>query len=189
MSSSTDWATTARLLLRPWRLDEAERLLDIRRRREVAQWLGDPNPWTTIETARAKIASWSEATAEPGLKGVWAITLLDDGQSRSAPLGTVSLGQLPGSDETEIGWYLHPDSGGQGFASEAARAVLSHALRSGIEQVWAVMWPHNEPSARVALAIGMVDMGVIDDPWYGTEAEPTSRIFRADQRTAWHAPR
>ena len=94
-------------------------------------------------------------------------------------MGTVSCGRLPGSDEVEIGWYLHPDSEGHGYATEAARALLSRTLAGAVDRVWAIMWPHNEPSARVAGSIGMNDLGVVTDPWYGTDVEPTSRIFRA----------
>lgn len=174
---------TPRLLLRPWQESEADRLFDIRRRPDVAKWLGDPTPWTERSTATDKIRSWHQTTLAPGPLGVWAITRVEasaeSGLGSVNPLGSVSIGQLPDSDEIEIGWYLHPDSSGQGFAAEAAAALLNHAMAAGVAQVWAIMWPDNGPSARVARTIGMEELGVIDDPWYGTEAEPTSRIFRS----------
>ena len=179
MDDASNWSNTERLRLRPWLPIEADRLFDIRRRTEVAQWLGDPSPWTDLSTARQKIETWRTETLEPGPFGVWAIAHKAEAVSGSDPLGTVRLGRLPGSDEVEIGWYLHPDSGGQGFAVEAARAVLDSALAGSVSRVWAIMWPNNEPSARVAASIGMDDLGVIEDPWYGTEAAPTSRIFRS----------
>ena len=175
MSSPTE-LTTERLRLRQWLPTEADRVLDIRGRREVAQWLSDPEPWTDLRTARDWIRSAAERTAGDDPLGVWAIVP----HSTGVPAGSVSLGLLPGSTEVEIGWHLHPDSTGRGYAREAAAALLDHALRSGVATVWAIMWPHNEASARVASSIGMVDLGVRDDPWYGTEAEPTSRIFRID---------
>jgi RimJ/RimL family protein N-acetyltransferase len=175
MGDATDWPETDRVLLRPWVLDDADRLLDIRRREHVAKWLSDPTPWTELATAQEKIRGWGAATLDTGPLGVWAIVPRDD----HTPIGSVSIGQLPGSDEIEIGWYLHPDSGGRGYAAEAARALLDHTLARGVARVWAIMWPHNEPSARVAASIGMLDLGVVTDPWYGTDVEPTSRIFRA----------
>lgn len=174
-AESPDSIETERLVLRPWRENEAARLLDIRTRPDVAKWLADPTPWTDIAVAEQAIGRWRDAFSSP--LGVRAITLKH--ATSSVPLGSVSLGRLPDSEEIEIGWYLHPDSGGNGYAVEAARAVLELALGSGIPRVWAVMWPHNDPSARVASSIGMTDLGAINDPWYGTEAEPTSRIFRA----------
>lgn len=179
MSDTSKWAETERLWLRPWHPDEADRLFDIRRRTDVAKWLGDPTPWTERSLAATNIATWNAATLGPGPLGVWAIAAKTEPDvDRATPFGTVKLGQLPGSDEIEIGWYLHPDSTGQGFAAEAAAAVLGHALSGGVARVWAIMWAHNEPSARVATSIGMDDLGVIEDPWYGTDADPLSRIFR-----------
>lgn len=174
MDSAGSWSRTERLELRPWRADEAERLFDIRRRVDIAKWLGDPKPWTDLATAHDKIAEWHDQTLGSGPIGVWAIA------SSTEVVGTVSLGHLPDDGEIEIGWYLHPDSHGQGFASEAAAALLGHAISSGIERVWAIMWPHNDASARDATAIGMDDLGIIEDKWYGTDYEPTSRIFRTE---------
>lgn len=175
MARPSNEITTPRLRLRPWTEADADRLLDIRRRPDVAQWLSDPNPWTDRTHAIDAIARWSSGHAEPGPYGVWAIT---SAESTVDPFGSVSLNRLPGSDDVEMGWYLHPDSVGRGYATEAARAILQHAFASEVSEVWAIMWPHNEPSARVAAAIGMTDLGVIDDPWYGTDEEPTSRMFR-----------
>ena len=173
MSPATNELLTERLTLRVWKPDEAARLLDIRGREEVARWLGNPTPWVELSTAVEKIREWSALTLAPGPLGEWAIDSGDD----SGPHGTVRLGLLPYSDEVEIGWYLHPDSGGHGFASEAAQTVLDHAIASGIRQIWAIMWPDNVASARVATSIGMTDLGVINDQWYGTEADPLSRMF------------
>lgn len=170
--------TTPRLTLRPWQTAEAERLLDIRRRPEVARWLSDPNPWSDVAAARAKIEEWAHKVASDPPFGVWAILP----GNADMPAGSVSLNQLPGDDgEVEVGWYLHPDSHGQGYAREAARAVLDRAFAHGIERVWAVMWPDNAPSARVCRALGMADLGVRHDPWYGTEEFPDSQLFRIER--------
>lgn len=123
-----------RLIMRPWRNAEADRLLDIRSRRGVVRWLSDPDPWTDVATAQQAIAGW--AHRRPPL-GVWAIVP----KAAGVPAGTVSLGLLPDGDEVEIGWYLHPDSQGRGYAREAARAALRHALANGVWRVWAIMWP------------------------------------------------
>jgi RimJ/RimL family protein N-acetyltransferase len=161
-----------RLTMRPWQPDEAERLLDIRRRPDVARWLSDPEPWKDVEYARDMIDQWASGEDPP--LGIWAI--IPDGTDR--PVGTVMLKHLPASDEVEVGWYLHPDSRGHGFAVEAAGAALRRATEAGITRVWAIMWPHNRASARVAERAGMVDLGVRPDPWYGTVSDPDSRMFR-----------
>lgn len=120
------------------------------------------------------ITAWLDGVDENNLLGAWAVVPHDAEQ----PAGTVSLKPLPDDTLLEIGWNLHPDSMGKGYAREAAALVLAHAKRHGLLPIHAVMWPHNDRSAAVCLAIGMTDLGVIDDPWYGTDDEPTSRIFR-----------
>lgn len=177
MSPSHDTRLASkRLEIRPWRIDEAERLLEVRSLPEIARWLSDPEPWTDLEQAREMIREWASIDlGEPRL-GTWAIVPSASG----VPVGTISLKRLPGSHEIEIGWYLHPDAHGRGYAVEAATAVLRHAAHVGIERVWAIMWPDNLASAKVAQRAGMIDLGVRPDPWYGSATDPDSRMFRLD---------
>lgn len=163
---------TDRLRLRPWTLDDADRLYAIRSNPDVAQWLADPTPWTEPAQAVTMIESWRTTAAEDPPSGAWAIAPLD-----GAPLaGWVALHRLP-DGQLDIGWSLHPDSAGHGWASEAGALLLEHARSSGVRRLYAVMWPHNDASAAVAARIGMRDLGVIVDPWYGTEEDPDSRVF------------
>lgn len=59
--------------------------------------------------------------------------------------------------------------------------MLAHGLARGVPRIWAIMWAHNGRSARVCRAIGMTDLGVVEDPWYGTPEDPLSRMFRSDR--------
>ncbi|WP_218714170.1 GNAT family N-acetyltransferase [Arthrobacter sp. BF1] len=49
----------------------------------------------------------------------------------------------------EIGWHLHPDAKGAGYATEAASAVMTDAANNGLHSVVAVTDPLNAPSQRV----------------------------------------
>lgn len=167
--------TTDRLVIRRWRKAEAPILLQIRSRLEVARWMADTTPWTQMQQADNAISKWNAELDADLRLGTWAIAPRDT----STAVGWVSLRPLPGdSSDIEIGWVLDPDATGRGYAREAAAALLDHAKSMHLEQVWALMWPGNEASARVARAIGMTDLGVADDPWYGG----TSHTFR------WNAP-
>lgn len=119
---------TARLDVRPWQLSEAARLLDIRSRPDIARWLSDPQPWSDLERARREIEGWAvPEPAHPHL-GIWTVVP----RATGIPVGTAALKHLPDSHEVEIGWYLHPDATGQGYAREAAAGVLAHGVRAGV---------------------------------------------------------
>ena len=161
---------TERLVIRPWRQEEAERLLDILGRIEVAKWLGDGPPvlLESLDQAHERIDRYA-ARDQPPL-GIWAVERRGDG----VVAGTVLLLTLPNAEhgEVEIGWHLHPDSWGFGYATEAARAVLAHGFEGGLPEVIAVAHPPNDASIAVMRRLGMTDHGIVDR-WY---AEP-SRCF------------
>lgn len=171
-------AVTGRLELRPWRPEEAELLFDIRSRPEVARWMSVQTPWADVDVARERIATWAAEMDDP--LAVLAIVPTRVGH----PVGSVSLGRVPGDDEVEIGWTLHPDHTGHGYAREAAAAMLARAEAAGVPRVWAIMWPDNDRSAHVARSIGMTDLGVVPDPWYGSPEEPDSLMFRWERARA-----
>ena len=98
---------------------------------------------------------------------MWAVERAEDG----VVVGTVLLLTLPHDDhgEVEIGWHLHPDSWGHGYASEAARAVLAHGFAAGLPEIIAVSHTDNDPSQAVMRRLGMEDRG-ITDRWYDDES-------------------
>lgn len=157
---------TARLRLRPWTTSPADlaRLADIYGRPEVTRWLGGPptvppadlvQRWASIPTVDDRYGCWAiEPTGHPG-----------------PPAGTVLLKPLPnGVGEVEVGWHLHPDSWGHGYATEAAEAVIDRAFQAGVPEVYAVVRPGNEPSLAVCRRLGMRPLGRMTR-WYEVELE------------------
>ena len=161
---------TARLRLRPWttRRDDLARLVDLYGRSEVTRWLGGTPSVPPVEL----VARWRAVARSDDRFGVWAVELA--GSARVA--GTVLLKPLPhGVGEVEVGWHLHPDSWGRGYATEAARAVVDRAFDDGLLEVFAVVRPGNEPSLAVCRRLGMRPLGRTSR-WYGRELE----AFRLD---------
>ena len=65
---------TARLTIRPWSHDEADRLLDIQSRIEVVKWLGDGEPvlMKDLDEAHARIDRYgSAARPRRSASGPW----------------------------------------------------------------------------------------------------------------------
>ena len=170
--------TTERLAMRPYSGDDAAAAYEIYKLWDVARWLGrKPRAVESVDEMRERIAAWAERNAAlPPPYGLSAVTDRTTGEL----MGTVLLLLLPpDSTDTEIGWHLHPSNWGHGYASEAARAVLSRAFSAGLEEVYAVVRPGNEPSMDVARRLGMEHLGRTDR-YYELELE----VFRSARPTA-----
>ena len=58
--------------------------------------------------------------------------------------------------EAELGYELHPDYWGQGYATEATRAMLAFGFdKLRLQRVWAECIAENEASIRVLERLGM----------------------------------
>jgi len=53
-------------------------------------------------------------------------------------------------------WALHPDAWRQGYATEMARAALDYGFKDlGLELIFAMTKPDNDPSRAVMTRLGM----------------------------------
>jgi RimJ/RimL family protein N-acetyltransferase len=153
-----------RLLLRAWEDKDADFVLDMYSREEVVRFLGArPQTLRDHDEALGRLAAWRER--QDDVHAVWAIQDRRSGRL----LGTVFLVRLLASgeplqpaEETEVGWHLHPDAWGNGYATEAATAVLSYAARMGVSTVYAVTYPENSASQAVCRRLGMRHLGQTD---------------------------
>ena len=64
--------------------------------------------------------------------------------------------ELPCAPAVEVGWRLHPDHWGQGYATEAARASLDAGFAAGVDEIVAFTTTSNTRSQAVMERIGMV---------------------------------
>ena len=165
MGGGAEVLGTARLRLRPWTTspEDLARLDDIYGRDEVTRWLGGSPSIPSAEL----VARWAAVSAADDRFGCWAIEPLD-----GRPVaGTVLFKPLPnGVGEVEVGWHLHPDSWGHGYATEAARAVIDRGFALGLPEVYAVVRPGNEASLAVCRRLGMAPLGRMRR-WYDVELE------------------
>ena len=69
----------------------------------------------------------------------------------------------------EIGYTVFTTHRGQGFAKEAARALVDWALDQGEKQVFASVSPTNEPSLAVVRSLGFRQVGTQEDDVDGLE--------------------
>jgi len=157
---------TQRLTLRAWESSDASFLLDLESRVDTMRYLG---PGTTLMvTIEQALASIERRRAVRGAgQGIWAIA----GRESGALLGNLLckpmseqmqrfIGIIGDSQPSEIGWHLHPDAQGHGYATEAARAVLDYASQAQAhQQVFAIVDPNNLPSQKTCDRLGLQLVG------------------------------
>ncbi|MEG9226470.1 GNAT family N-acetyltransferase [Aeromicrobium sp. Sec7.5] len=162
--------TTDRFRLRPFEHADAADVLAIHSRLEVVRWLDNP-PFRLMASeaeARERIDGYLAEEAGDPLAARRAIEEAASGRV----VGSVLVSRCSRLDggfvgEYELGWHLHPDAHGRGHATAAARLLAAQAFVAGHEELVIGMYPHNEPSAAVAVRLGADDLGIGPDPWYG----------------------
>lgn len=114
---------TDRLILRPWR---AEDLDDFVRLHANAEAMRDHGVTLSAERCRKKLDDYRTQYDRHGFIR-WNVS-----EKTGAFLGYVGLypngANHPLGTHGDIGWRLLPKAWGKGFATEAARAALDHAL-------------------------------------------------------------
>ena len=68
----------------------------------------------------------------------------------------LTMQEVEGEWEVEVGWHVRAALRCQGYAAEAAGAVRTAAQESGIKRLIAIIRPDNMASQRVAEKIGLV---------------------------------
>ncbi|MFC7530286.1 GNAT family N-acetyltransferase [Actinoplanes sp. GCM10030250] len=144
---------TERLALRPVTLDDADALLAYRGLPDVCRYV--PFEPMTRESIIERI------------EGRWAVReLTDEGQGLLLGVERRDTGELVGDvvlmwhsrehSGGEIGYVFNPEFAGQGYATEAARALLGLGFRElGLHRIVARVDERNQASAKVALRLGM----------------------------------
>lgn len=96
-----------------------------------------------------------EANVAPVAVGdVLSVVIEHDGEAIGDLMLALKLGEPP--SVAEIGWVLNPAYGGQGFVTEAARAVIDLGFgRFGLHRIFAQLDARNTSSARLCERLGM----------------------------------
>ncbi|MEU9314442.1 GNAT family N-acetyltransferase [Streptomyces sp. NPDC048295] len=133
---------TARLTLRPW-TDS-----DIDAHRELVAERGGGMP--SIQHNRQMIEDERAASVRTGI-ALLPVIRRDVGDFIGYCGLTVGRASV---DEPEIAYELFRRVHGQGYATEAASAVLDAAIATGRQRLWSTVRPWNAPSFRVLDKLG-----------------------------------
>ncbi|WP_194892744.1 GNAT family N-acetyltransferase [Catenulispora pinisilvae] len=157
--------TTERLIIRDWTADDAEAALAVYGSGDVAHWLTPAMDRVGDAAAmRSVLQAWTEA--QPNLaapRGRWAVQRRKDG----AVIGGLGIRLLPPYEEDlEISWQLNPQVWGEGYATEAARALIAWAFTQHTDELFAVTRPNNHRAIATTERLGLQWVGETDK-YYG----------------------
>jgi ribosomal-protein-alanine N-acetyltransferase len=151
---------TSRLILREFRPDDADALARVISDAETMRFY--PAPFD-----RAGVEEWINRNVRRYDKdghGLWAMVLRASGEMIGDCGLTVQ--NVDGIDEIEIGYHVRRDCWGQGFAGEAARACRDFGFaRLPVDRLISLIRPENVPSRRVAEKNGMTVWKEVE--WHG----------------------
>jgi RimJ/RimL family protein N-acetyltransferase len=149
---------TERLLIRDWQEADIDSAFAIYGSAEIAHWLTPAMGQVSDRTVMAGILqAWIEA--QPNLTpptGRWAVLRRSDGEV----VGGLLIRLLPPYDsDLELGWQLRTDAWGNGYATEASRALMRWAFEQGADELFAVARPSNARAVATAERLGMQWVG------------------------------
>jgi len=160
---------TDRLLLRPFAPSDFEALHAILSREDVSTYLyWGPQSEEEVQERLAKMIGF-RSIEQPGDTLRLAILLKANGRV----IGDVVLHWLDGPHlQGDVGFIVHPDHQGKGYATEATRPLLRVAFEElGLHRVAGHLDPRNAASAKVLEKLGMrqeahfVENEFVKDEW------------------------
>ena len=182
---------TERLLLRPWRAPDRGAFRPIATDPEVMRYINGGKPWPD-EQIDEFIQRQIGGLERNGFC-LWRLLWKQQGDRLIGFCGLQPWRDRPGLEigyhgVIEIGWWLAPDCWRQGFATEAAHAVLQFGFgQAGLEKIIAVTHRDNKASQRVAGRIGLtferaIPLETIEIWVFSARTRPDECTWRTEPR-------
>lgn len=129
----------------------------------------------TLEAAAKSIEDGPVAMQRARGHSMYLVERLAQG-GEAVPVGVSGLVKRDALEDVDLGYAFLPRHRGQGYAFEAARAVVAHARTLGLARLAAITTPGNAASIALLLRLGM--------RFVGTRAvvagEPELNLYRID---------
>lgn len=174
---------TKRLLLRPLHADDLDAMFAYRSREDVCRYLLHP-PQTRIQVAARIETSRAELTDDGQV-----LTLAVIERETGAFVGDVVLMWHSRDHRAgEIGYVLHPDHAGKGYAAEAGAVLLRLGFDElGLHRITGRIDARNAASARVLEKLGLRREAHFRENEF-LKGEWTDEIVYATLAGEWHDP-
>ncbi len=161
---------TARLLLRVLTPGDTAFLIALMNSPGWLKYIGDRN----VRTEAQALAYLENGPLRSYQENGFGLYLVQDKES-GQPLGMCGIIKREGLDNPDIGFAFLPEFTGQGYAFEAARAVLEYAQNAlHLSTILAIVLPENLASIRLLEKLGMRQDGALCLPG----EQETLRLYR-----------
>ncbi len=148
---------TERLTLRKLSYDDAEFILRLLNDPDFLRFIGDKGV-RTLEDARGYLRTGPIASYERFGFGLFRVELRESG----VPIGMCGLLKREVLSDVDIGFAYLPEFRSQGYAFEAAAAMVGYANREfGLTRLAGVTKPDNLGSMRVLTKVGLKLVGTV----------------------------
>jgi RimJ/RimL family protein N-acetyltransferase len=142
--------TTERLRVVPLRAEDADEMFAVLDDERLHEFIGGrPATLIQLRDRYAKFAAGSGKPDEVWLN--WIVRLRADAQ----PIGTVQATVSEGGRTAHVAWVIGVEWQRQGFASEAARALVDYLRGRGVNEIVAHVHPDHGASSVVAARAGL----------------------------------
>ena len=156
---TSDRIRSARLSLTPLAVADAEEMVGVLSGAALYTFTGGSPP--SLGELRARYARLATGRSPDG-REEWRNWILRREPDRAA-VGYVQATIVDGGTRAEIAWVVGLSWQGQGFAAEAARALVAWLDARGVSIIQAHIHPDHGASAAVARRAGLAPTGQTDD--------------------------
>jgi len=141
---------TERLFLREYTTDDAPFLLRLVNEPSWLQYIGDRKVYA-LEDAERYLAEGSIKSYGVHGFGFWKVELKRSGEA----MGSAGLAKRDYLDDVDLGFAFLPEFTGQGFAYEAAEAIIKYAQQTlGLSKLVAFTSKENDSSIKLLMKLG-----------------------------------
>jgi RimJ/RimL family protein N-acetyltransferase len=156
---------TERLRLRQLSLDDAAFILELLNQPSYVRFIGDRGVRTADDAERYIAQGPMESYRRFGF-GLWMVEMKEG----HLPVGLCGLIRREELDDIDIGFAFPPQFWGQGFATEAARAVMAYGRETlKLKRIVAIVSPDNERSIKLLEKLGLEFERLMKWPADGSE--------------------
>ena len=162
--------TTPRLLLRRFTPDDAPAMWELLRDEEVNTFL----PWfpvKTLEEARQHLQERYLSQYSRAQSYHYAVCLRETGQ-------LIGYANVSDTEARDLGYGFRKEFWHQGFATEAARAILEQLRRDGVLYITATHDVNNPHSGGVMRKLGMQYQYSYEEQWQPKDILVTFRMYQ-----------